>query len=208
MKDNIRVGMAAALSVALAIVAPNGIAQSKAAKGATSTGSVQAYPTRPVRMIVASGAGGGLDFVARLVAPKITESLGQQILQLMENHPVADCRNRNQSGLAVASLGLEDLEERREPKAPFEALAGGVDEVLRPVCAELKAVDSVDTLACTLAELAPERHHERRSAHKFLISRFAVEGFLGGFLMKGQRMYAVLCVLKIEPDLRRGRGRG
>ena len=32
----------------------------------------EAYPTRPIRMIVASGAGGGLDFVARLVAPKLT----------------------------------------------------------------------------------------------------------------------------------------
>lgn len=31
-------------------------------------------------MIVASGAGGGLDFVARLVSPKMTESLGQQIV--------------------------------------------------------------------------------------------------------------------------------
>jgi tripartite-type tricarboxylate transporter receptor subunit TctC len=38
------------------------------------------YPTKPVRMIVASGAGGGLDFVARVVAPPLTETLGQSVV--------------------------------------------------------------------------------------------------------------------------------
>ena len=74
MKEKMRAGMVAVLTVALAVVAPHGVAQSKTAA------KESAYPTRPVRMIVASGAGGGLDFVARLVAPKITESLGQQIV--------------------------------------------------------------------------------------------------------------------------------
>ena len=73
MKQKMRVAIVAALAAALSISAPQGIAQSKAAKG-------PAYPDRPVRMIVASGAGGGLDFVARLVAPKMTEGLGQQVV--------------------------------------------------------------------------------------------------------------------------------
>jgi tripartite-type tricarboxylate transporter receptor subunit TctC len=38
------------------------------------------YPSRPVRVIVASGAGGGLDFVARLVGPKLGENLGQNVV--------------------------------------------------------------------------------------------------------------------------------
>lgn len=42
--------------------------------------SAQPYPERPVRLIVASGVGGGLDFIARLVGPKLGENLGQTIV--------------------------------------------------------------------------------------------------------------------------------
>ena len=45
-----------------------------------STGSGQAYPTRPVRLIVPISAGGGLDTIARAVGQKATESLGQTIV--------------------------------------------------------------------------------------------------------------------------------
>ncbi|MCC7080318.1 MAG: tripartite tricarboxylate transporter substrate binding protein [Burkholderiales bacterium] len=38
------------------------------------------YPTRPIRMIVPFGPGGASDFVARIIAPKMTEALGQQIV--------------------------------------------------------------------------------------------------------------------------------
>lgn len=38
------------------------------------------YPSRPVRMIVPFGPGGASDFVARIIAPKLSESLGQQIV--------------------------------------------------------------------------------------------------------------------------------
>jgi tripartite-type tricarboxylate transporter receptor subunit TctC len=37
----------------------------------------QAYPTRSVRLVVAYAAGGTTDFTARVVAPKLTEALGQ-----------------------------------------------------------------------------------------------------------------------------------
>jgi tripartite-type tricarboxylate transporter receptor subunit TctC len=40
----------------------------------------QSYPARPVRLIVASGTGGGLDYVARLIAPRLSESLGQSMV--------------------------------------------------------------------------------------------------------------------------------
>jgi tripartite-type tricarboxylate transporter receptor subunit TctC len=45
---------------------------------AASTGSGQAYPARPVRLIVPSQAGGGVDIVARASAQKLTETWGQQ----------------------------------------------------------------------------------------------------------------------------------
>ncbi|HYH43163.1 MAG TPA: tripartite tricarboxylate transporter substrate binding protein [Burkholderiales bacterium] len=40
----------------------------------------QSYPARPIRLLVASGPGGGQDFVARLVAPALTERMGQSIV--------------------------------------------------------------------------------------------------------------------------------
>src|SRR5258708_24579910 len=45
----------------------------------------QAYPSRPVRVIVATGPGGQGDTTARLVAAKLTENLGQSFY--IENMP-------------------------------------------------------------------------------------------------------------------------
>jgi tripartite-type tricarboxylate transporter receptor subunit TctC len=38
------------------------------------------WPNKPIRMTVSSGAGGGLDFVARLIATPLTEALGQSVV--------------------------------------------------------------------------------------------------------------------------------
>jgi tripartite-type tricarboxylate transporter receptor subunit TctC len=40
----------------------------------------QSYPTKPIRMIVPFPAGGATDIVGRLVAQKLTESWGQQVI--------------------------------------------------------------------------------------------------------------------------------
>jgi tripartite-type tricarboxylate transporter receptor subunit TctC len=45
-----------------------------------SAQSTAAYPTKPIRLIVSSGAGGGLDFVARTIATPLSEALGQTVV--------------------------------------------------------------------------------------------------------------------------------
>src|SRR5258707_3873482 len=53
--------------------------------------SAQAYPTRPVRIIVGWPAGGGGDIVARLMGQWLSERLGPQII--LENPPGGTNRN-------------------------------------------------------------------------------------------------------------------
>ena len=40
----------------------------------------QSYPNRPVRIIVPSGTGGGSDTITRMMAPKLSERLGQSVV--------------------------------------------------------------------------------------------------------------------------------
>jgi tripartite-type tricarboxylate transporter receptor subunit TctC len=45
---------------------------------AAQPAAAQSYPSKPIRIIVATAAGGGTDFNGRLVAQKLTEQTGQQ----------------------------------------------------------------------------------------------------------------------------------
>jgi len=62
------------LRVALAAALICGIAQSFARSQEAT------YPNRPIKMLVGFGAGGGTDIVARILAQKMSESLGQSIV--------------------------------------------------------------------------------------------------------------------------------
>lgn len=57
----------------------------------TMAASVQAaessYPNRPIRWVVATAAGGGVDATARIVAPRLSESMGQT--WVVDNRPGA-----------------------------------------------------------------------------------------------------------------------
>lgn len=49
--------------------------------------AADAYPTRPVRFIVSLAPGGGTDFVARVIAGRLSETWGQQVV--VDNRPGA-----------------------------------------------------------------------------------------------------------------------
>ena len=50
------------------------------ALSATAPAGAQQYPTRAVRLIVASSPGSGVDIVSRIVAQKLSSGLGQQVI--------------------------------------------------------------------------------------------------------------------------------
>ena len=56
------------------------LAAALALVSATAAHAQQAYPTKPIRMIVPFPPGGGTDILSRLVANKLTEQLGWQIV--------------------------------------------------------------------------------------------------------------------------------
>lgn len=58
------------------------------AAGAGSEALAQAYPSRAVKLLVPFTPGGGTDILARIVAGKMSESLGQQMV--VENRPGAN----------------------------------------------------------------------------------------------------------------------
>ena len=53
--------------------------------GSPSLHAQQGFPTKPVTIVVPYGAGGGADFFARTIAPKMSEKLGQPVI--VENKP-------------------------------------------------------------------------------------------------------------------------
>lgn len=67
-----------------------------------SAASAQTYPTKPIRMIVPFAAGGPTDVIARVVAQKISESWGQQVVS--ENIPGAG----GNTGIAMAAKAPAD----------------------------------------------------------------------------------------------------
>lgn len=70
---------------------------------AATSACAQSYPAKPIRIIVAAAPGGGTDFIARVVAQKLTEALGQQVI--VENRPGAGSTLGHDIGMRAAPDG-------------------------------------------------------------------------------------------------------
>ena len=55
--------------------------------GAAGGACAQTYPHKPVRVIIPFAAGGGADGIARVIAPRLSETLGQSFV--LDNRPGA-----------------------------------------------------------------------------------------------------------------------
>jgi tripartite-type tricarboxylate transporter receptor subunit TctC len=71
--------------------------------GLACTATAQPYPSKPIRFIVGTAAGGGTDFVARLMGNKLTEPLGQQVI--VENRAGAGSTLGYEYGVRAAPDG-------------------------------------------------------------------------------------------------------
>ena len=81
--------------------------------------SAQAYPVRPVRIIVGFAAGGAADIVARLIGQWLSERLGQPFV--IENRPGAGEQSRHRGGREAPADGytLLVVTRRRDQRDPL-----------------------------------------------------------------------------------------
>ena len=85
--------------------------------GAASLAAAQDYPTKPIRLVVPQPAGGPTDIVARLVAQKLGERLGQQVV--VDNRPGAG-----------SNIGTELV--AKAPKDGYTLVVATVQHIVNP----------------------------------------------------------------------------
>ncbi len=120
---------AAAIGVGVTLVAANATAQtaSTGSGQAASTSSRQAYPTKPVRVVIPYAAGGLPDTMTRLVATRLSETLRQQFV--IDNRPgaggIGACElvaraNADGYTLLVADVGQTAINPALYAKLPYD----------------------------------------------------------------------------------------
>lgn len=120
--------------------------------------AAQTYPSRPITLVVGFPPGGGVDIVARQLAPQLEMQLGQRII--VENRPGAAASNamihvsRAQPDgytLMMGNLGMLAAKPALYPQLPFDP-ARDFQPVARVVVTPLVAVVPVSVPATTLDE--------------------------------------------------------
>ena len=108
---------------------------------AVALAAAQPYPSKPVRIIVAAGPGGGDDFVSRLLAPKLSETLGQPFI----------VENRSGAGGMIGQTFVA----KSTPDGYTVLLAGGSMAGARYVNAQVTYDLMKDFTPVTLIETSP-----------------------------------------------------
>ena len=93
----------------------------------------QAYPTRPVRLVVPYTAGGSSDFVGRLMAQKLSDGLGQPVT--VDNRP------------GVAGITGTDIVAKSEPDGYTLALVGMTTHAANPALYKKLPYDPIKDFA-------------------------------------------------------------
>ena len=102
---SLRLHIIALLAASLPLFCSGAIAQP------TSTGSGQAWPSKPIRVVIPVPPGGSIDTVMRVIAPRMSESIGQSVI--LETRPGAS-----------TNLGMEMV--ARSPGDGYTLLANTV----------------------------------------------------------------------------------
>lgn len=99
-----------------------------AVPGARAQSTAGGYPNRPVKMVVASAAGGILDTIGRLVATRIGESMGQNVV--VENRAGAGgilgtevCARATPDGYTICKVATSHaINPGLYPKMPYDTM--------------------------------------------------------------------------------------
>lgn len=128
----------------------------------------QPFPTRPIRFIVPVPPGGGADFVTRLLAPRVSEALGQPV--------VVD----NRAG-GNATIGAEFV-ARSAPDGHTWLFATSQHTVTPAIMKEISYDIAIDLVPITLMARAPQL----LAVHPAVPARSVISLAQGGDQLLGQ----------------------
>jgi tripartite-type tricarboxylate transporter receptor subunit TctC len=100
--------------------------------GMAAIAAAQDYPSKPIRLVVPQPAGGPTDIVARLVAQKLSERLGQQVV--VDNRPGAG-----------SNIGTDIV--AKAPKDGYTLIVATVQHIVNPFLFSSMPFDAVKDFA-------------------------------------------------------------